>query len=348
MNYNDKDQELNSKKVNHMDQNLEIDDMNIKSHLNASLDLSGIQVSEDLINRTLQAIKQQEKMDHEEETTPKEAERKIIPWSRYVRRVAGVAAAVFVVVIGFNALTRLDIGSKKSADNSTQSEMDTRMMDEMAEKSSESTAMNDAEVSIASVQEEETTMDAASTESVAEEPAATENQSMGTAEISSTEDGSNDSNEDRKMEAADASDTAFAKEDSDTSSLLYHSNAGASDTLGFRDIFLSDSQQVEQITIFDDKNKERVTLTDRNDIENFYDLMDQQHFQTASDVVVESQYTIEIKAKGEEEDIYTMTIGNGVSIQTVLGDTVSHSVYQSVDEMSLKQSLQEFIHDYQQ
>ena len=34
-----------------------LDDMNIKSHLNTSLEMSGISVSEDLIQRTIQAIK---------------------------------------------------------------------------------------------------------------------------------------------------------------------------------------------------------------------------------------------------------------------------------------------------
>lgn len=44
-----------------------LDDMNIKSHLNTSLEMSGISVSEDLIQRTLQAIKEQQSTTIEQE-----------------------------------------------------------------------------------------------------------------------------------------------------------------------------------------------------------------------------------------------------------------------------------------
>jgi hypothetical protein len=48
--------------------NIKNDELNIRSHLNASLDLNGISVSEDLINRTLEAINKQTPADNSKNT----------------------------------------------------------------------------------------------------------------------------------------------------------------------------------------------------------------------------------------------------------------------------------------
>ena len=85
MNYNGKDK--NDK--------IELDELKIKSHLNTSLDLIGISVSEDLINRTLAAIKEQALSGEDEvtQTSIMKPTKKIIAWNRYIRGFAGVAAA---------------------------------------------------------------------------------------------------------------------------------------------------------------------------------------------------------------------------------------------------------------
>ncbi|MGB4658190.1 MAG: hypothetical protein WBI07_03295, partial [Mobilitalea sp.] len=116
------------------------DDMDIKARLNHSLDLSGITVSEDLIRRTLIKIKEQPIMlDNEAQqeelgmqkriakknqnnqltkeempSEPKSFREKIIPFSRYVRSLAGVAAAVAIFVVGIHAMQNL--GSKSSTE----------------------------------------------------------------------------------------------------------------------------------------------------------------------------------------------------------------------------------------
>lgn len=109
-------------------------EQNIKDYLNDSLELDGINVSEDLINRTLNAIKQQDAKEKEneeldshlnnqdrplnkqEDKSPVTAvSKKIIIWNKYVRRFAGAAAAVLVIFACFGMMRLLPgIGGKKS------------------------------------------------------------------------------------------------------------------------------------------------------------------------------------------------------------------------------------------
>ena len=103
--------------MNHKDKSkydrIEQDELNIKSHLNTSLDLSGISVSEDLINRTLAAIKEQAISSEEVTKTDDLAPRKkIIAWNRYIRGFAGVAAAALIVVIGYNFIQHMPLCMK--------------------------------------------------------------------------------------------------------------------------------------------------------------------------------------------------------------------------------------------
>lgn len=91
---------------------LETDNLNLKSHLNTSLETEGISVSEDLINRTLDAIKRQnagEKDIIKEEVKHKEA---ITFVKRHSRFLVTAAAAVIILVAGMNAI-RLFTPEKK-------------------------------------------------------------------------------------------------------------------------------------------------------------------------------------------------------------------------------------------
>ena len=121
--------------------NIEMDDMNIKSHLDTSLDLSGVIVSEDLINRTLEAIKKQSTGQTNLEES-KEASttgtKKVIAWNRYVRSLAGVAAAVIIVAAGYSFLSGNYIGEKSSKDSATP-----QMSENMTTSTTDSTQQND-------------------------------------------------------------------------------------------------------------------------------------------------------------------------------------------------------------
>lgn len=112
--------------------NREKNDRKISSQLNSSLEDMGISVSEDLINRTLEAVKKQEaapiktEKDGQEESISfgNRTKKKAISWYKYARIIAGAAAAVFVVVVGWNAIGGLenvnrDLSTGMSAQEST-------------------------------------------------------------------------------------------------------------------------------------------------------------------------------------------------------------------------------------
>lgn len=80
-------------KQNNNGQNM--DEFNIKHHLNTSLDQKGISVSEDLINRTLEAINKQGKTKQEEDHRPLITK---------IRLLMKVAAAVLVFMVGLSAI----------------------------------------------------------------------------------------------------------------------------------------------------------------------------------------------------------------------------------------------------
>lgn len=128
----------------------------MKKYLNDSLELDGINVSEDLINRTLNAIKQQDAKDKEKEelgshlnnqdrplskqedkSPVTKVSKKIVIWNKYMRRFAGAAAAVLVIFACFGMMRLLpSIGGKKSMST------DQVAYDATAEKGS--SAKNDA------------------------------------------------------------------------------------------------------------------------------------------------------------------------------------------------------------
>lgn len=148
---------------NNYDEDIQLDELNIKSHLNDSLELSGISVSEDLINRTLLAIKKQTELQAvaeinesqsesntenqisaiklnqtEEAKEQKASDKKVIHWNRYVRAFAGVAAAMVVVAVGYGLASNgafsgymassskdqsYDMATKEAADENKQADI---------------------------------------------------------------------------------------------------------------------------------------------------------------------------------------------------------------------------------
>lgn len=93
----------------------EADDLKIKAHLDASLDIKGISVSEELINRTLAAIK--ENSAEAEISRDKDAVKiKRLPsWSRYIYGFAKVAAVVLIIAAGYVMLRNYP--AKKDSNN---------------------------------------------------------------------------------------------------------------------------------------------------------------------------------------------------------------------------------------
>lgn len=343
MNYNNKKHEL------------EMDDLNIKAHLNTSLDLSGISVSEDLINRTLAAIKasEQEKAP-EEVVSEKESTigKRVIPFGRYIRGIAGVAAAVFIVIVGYGVLKTVNF----KADNNTKSaapEMtydmaaDTAAQDGSTISMAESTGAALAEEEMAALESENKVASDDSVGIAATEPkekeilySITAQTDSGNANYGSAsgkgEDGSsaNDTSTEYDNLKVGASLTAKADED------MSMKSAGIIE-LSFRDIFLPDASKAEYITIKNETDGTNITLTEQTPIEEFYDMMDINQFIHVSDANTELSYSVE--ARGYESGaLYTMVVGNYIEITYSEGEMGSYSIYQAVDHALLKQNLDEF------
>lgn len=120
------------------EEELNIDDMGIRDGLNASFDIDDICVSEDLIARTMSAIKAAGNTDkakwieaeqdskseeaelnneaEEAEQAKKNSEGKIVRfnWSRFAKIAGSIAAVLVLGVIGISVLGRLGVGEMKS------------------------------------------------------------------------------------------------------------------------------------------------------------------------------------------------------------------------------------------
>ena len=101
----------------------EVDELNIRSHLNTSLEAEGISVSEDLINRTLEAIRMQNPEDDGLVSDRLELKK---PSSilRHTRVLVKVAAAVLVLVVGLATIRLLIPADKKSYKDDSMYESD--------------------------------------------------------------------------------------------------------------------------------------------------------------------------------------------------------------------------------
>ena len=316
----------NNDKMKHMN----IDDMKIKSHLNDALDLSGISVSEDLINRTLEAIKKQpvEKTnidnsvnivdaDNKVDSEVRQETRKAIPWNRYIRTVAGVAAAVIVVVVGYRLADQglLTKNSKNSVNN------------EMAADQSSDNATKE-ETSVGATYS--TTMD---TDMAADANSDAQNSVDGATAGTDTE-------------AAPRFSIAADSSQPEEQPLLKAAGAPEEVTLTFRDIFFSDPAQANSITITDETNGNVITLSTQEQISDFYTVMDNHQFTYSSETQTVTNYTVEISSAESNKVVYDMIVGDNVIVNCYEGETSSQSVYIAQDQTLLLQNLQELYQRY--
>lgn len=333
-------------------QKINNDDMNIKSHLNTSLDLDGISVSEELLNRTLAAIKEQQ-MLREDQSIQKGAEKlgtKIVPWNRYVRGFAGVAAALLLVVVGYNVIKQMPlIGQKSSSMNNAAPEY-SLMMDQTT---TEGNDMSKKEVPAA----ESTASDQAAADATQSAPT-DESEFTISAETfpADTDTKLGASLYGTKKNKSDAGDgvegetqiTSIPEEG--TATQEFSTTLRAANDLGkvysFRDIFVPSPEEAEYITISNNKNDSSVTLTSLEDIQAFYLVMDAHKF-TGDDqaAAADQDYTVEMK-NPDTQSLYTLHVGAKLVVEYTQGDTVSEYVYYPDDDMLLKQDIEAFFQEY--
>ncbi len=318
----------------------ELDDMNIRSHLNTSLDKEGISVSEELITRTLAAIKEQQALRAEQGTT------KINPWSRYIRGFAGVAAALLLAVVGYNVIKQMPIvrnetTSKDSAspeadlmmEQSTSSEakadMAAKEVPAAANTTADMNAAKDGDQSVLKENEEYTIKK--------------EDDEYGQASIGSA-DNIDSQNGNDNLTTSIPEDITDAQEFSTSLRVT----GGSAATYTFRDIFLPAPEEAQYITISSNKYDTSITLTALEDIKAFYLVMDSYQFTGDNQAAMDEQdYTVEMENLNNQT-IYTMYIGSKLIVKINQGDNVSENIYYPDDDIHLKQDIETFLQEYRE
>ena len=122
--------------------------------------------------------------------------------------------------------------------------------------------------------------------------------------------------------------------------------AGIVDTkLTFRNIFLSEPEKAEYITLMDHINGVTITITEQSDIMDFYSLMDKHQFTYGSEGSGDQNYTVEIGSP-EVDTTYVMTIGKLITVSYTDQVSASQSIYDVVDKELLTQDLSNFMAKY--
>lgn len=399
MGFSRKNKDNNNMQANHSAiSKLNMDELDMKSHLNDSLELKGISVSEDLIQKTLEAVRQNEAagdnqdrilVGHQKED--KKISKKLVPWNRYIRIAAGTAAAVFVVAAGLNFYNgigkkdtnHMDTGTPISNESSasTGSANDTDAKNHSTSDSitygakSDDNALKDIQSDVK--QDKNSDKD----DTLADQKKNTNDSKANAAnDIGDTSDDNNKASSADKSDADDkvytriqrsdetsdhseASDkTGNSAEENETGTVEKNSKADAdtsadkniaskkpgtatlliSPYLTFQEIAIAAPEAVQNITITDEINKTTITITDKEAIKNFYNVMDQQKFLGGSAPASAINYTIKAISIHDQKEIYTMKIGESITISTVNGNVIYENTYQAVDQKQLINNLGSF------
>lgn len=280
---------------------IEIDGLNIKSHLNASLEAEGISISEDLINRTLKAIKQQEAENLDTDKRYKENE-KPISFYRNIRTLITVAAAALILVAGLNAIKlfapKMKMESK--SDNSVSYDSGSKEMYLTSERVRDAVS-------------EEMKSEPAVDDALIEEDTADYDQTLDILMKA-----------DQKMDEEET-----GGQDKAPSNVI---------SLTFSDIIVIEPIDVITISITSVITGETRTITDRGQIDDIYSVMDNYLF-TNSMNDDDAQYII--KLIGEDKDSQIIIGEASITVDNTLGDITSHSIYSTADHESLINDIKE-------
>lgn len=290
--------------------NIELDDMNIKLHLNTSLELNDISVSEDLINRTLNVIKN---METGEERIKKASVLPInnaIPWNRYIRNFAGVAAAALIVAVGFNLLStgskKMDMSTTDSAAPEMASESKAGDMEQysMMEGTSESTAAPEENVKIFSDKD-----DVSMKSSLAN---------------GETEDNS-------------SVDARLFEQDAGTKEIVEPT------LLSLRDLISLSSEDIDYIVLSNLTTDVRISIKEPSLIQEFYLIMDQNQFTYSDSIENIHRFSIEIVSSKSSWDSTVLLVGDRITVQSTTGNTVNEAIYEAVNSEMFLTELENFI-----
>ncbi|HHX11887.1 MAG TPA: hypothetical protein GX731_03630 [Clostridiales bacterium] len=297
-------------------EDMNIDNLNIKSHLNASLDFSGISVSEELIQKTLRAINEQPSTLVEKKENVLKTPR--VPWNSYVRSLTGVAAALIVLIGGYS-LIKNNIGMK-SAKNDSNTSMD------MATPEAKSHVTEEDQVLFS----------------------ATDSDMGDVAMGSVTEDTTVINKDEQKMDSVTIDDIVKSSDQDmkEAPSITSEFTGASLESVEFTQIYGGTVDVIESIMVTDDAAGKSIIITDESEISKVYSLLDSYLYSAAeSGLSSDIYYLIEIK-EYQSDGINTITIGDTVTISSELGATDSTQAYEMINLQAFNRELKLLIESY--
>lgn len=302
-------------------EDMNIDDFNIKYHLNASFDVSGIKVSEELIQKTLGAINDQPSTEVEKEKGILRTIR--FPRNSYIRNLTSVVAALIILIGGYS-LIKNNIGMKSTKNDSNIS-MNNDRSTEMAMPEAKG-EFSDKDQGLFSVEENE--VDDVAMESATEDTTLIDedDNTIGTASL----DDSVKTNEQEQLYNAAASE-------------LYSSG---SEGVEFTRIYGGAVDVIESMVITDDAANKSVIIAEESEISKVYSILDSYLYTAAeSGLSSESYFSIEIK-EYQSDAINTITIGDTITISSDTGVTDSTQAYKMINLEEFNHELKVLIESY--
>lgn len=295
---------------------IEVDEFNIQYHLNTSLEAEGISVSEDLINRTLDAIRRQRAEDNglaSEELKNKKPSSIL----KHTRFLVKIAAAILVLVVGINVV-RVIIPFGMKSDKSFES-------NDSAPKSFLGSSKEDSNRKY---------------ESKAERADKDTNIMMSEGDMDYSGNGFTTDEYDKAEQQAGLA--------IDDVKLGTTSNNG--DTLVFADIAMMDSSDVSMITITSKETGQIKTIDLQEEIFGIYSVMENQFFYYGTgdvngDVNADANADVQfvVKLIGEDMDSQIVIGIDSIEVENTNKDTFSYSSYHSADHNKLLEDLEELL-----
>ena len=291
---------------------INFDDMDIRSHLNTSLDVRGISVSEKLIQKTLQAIKDQPEMNQDlQDETSKEGRK--APWGRYVRGFAGVAAAALVLLAGYQGLASLSMdkgnsGAPKELIDLAREEATRAEVYYEAEKFQDDAdvAEDSVEYKMSTTMESEAQFGVQSSEELKDEP-------------DSIMKGSENHQGGMEIEPSAPSDNQVkitAKDD-----------GLVQEGIDFSRICVLAPEEITSVKITETGNESSINLVSKEEIIDFYSLMEKTVYIPGGNPSSKIEYRIEIIGNDSTNSNYIINISDGMTVEVTSGDTVSYATY---------------------
>jgi hypothetical protein len=333
------------------------DDFHIKSHLNTSFELRGIKVSEELIQKTLKAVREADQSESGKASVSSINEHSKRPtWIRYSRLIAGAAAAVIVMAVGINYLSGSAKYDSKSMDTAPMSEESTANSSmtagsaDMASGGAEADAVPKAKEFARTEDADRATDNADENNSGALKDGSDASADQSDSQImystaSADLAGATESEDDSS--ASSSGDTATtevpednATADSGTASDARHELAAiygdeiSTDSLQFKDIFPALQEEISSINIMDNTNNKETRITSQEDIGEFYKTMDQQMFTLGTKAGSNLRYTIGVIGL-QKQELFSMKIGDTVTVSSSINEVISESIYSATDSTTL-------------